>query len=113
GRSGGTLCSPGVEWVRAAAPLPSRGADEPYARPRGVVRRIALAAAAVLAAIAIAVVLYAWLRGVCLTRHSIERIGSQVTDTVVRVAGADVAWTERRIDLDDLSVANPRGFAAT
>jgi hypothetical protein len=91
-------------------PEPFRSGDaESDARGRG--RAVAWIALAALAALALAIVLYGILRGPGLIAHAIERIGSQVTDTPVRVGEVDVALSGPGVDLAAFSVGNPDGFS--
>lgn len=62
-----------------------------------------------LAAIALVVIVLVLLGG-ALLGGAIERIGSQATDTPVRVGGVDVAWTHWGATLHDVTIDNPQGF---
>ncbi|RIL02355.1 MAG: hypothetical protein DCC71_16535 [Proteobacteria bacterium] len=65
-----------------------------------------VAALAILAALVAAAVLFAG----ALLGGAIERIGADATETPVHVGGVDIAWSEARATLTDVTIGNPAGF---
>jgi hypothetical protein len=75
-------------------------------------RRIALIAAAVVLIVAVAVIVSTLRRLDAIVKDEIERRGTALTQTAVRVGAVHVALREGVATLENLSVANPTGFNA-
>ncbi|OIR00385.1 hypothetical protein GALL_176390 [mine drainage metagenome] len=73
-------------------------------------KRVLMTGIAVVAALVMAIGIFAYIKSDSLVKQAVESIGTQVTGVPVGVGAVDLRLTEGTVTLSDLTVGMPKGF---